>query len=234
MVSLAIAQTALIIITTMAFNVFGGDDGLSLDASGVPSALTGVVNRDNLYLLALAFALVTWIICKLAVSSRMGHFWVAIRENEPRVRLLGVNPYWYKLASFTLSATLAGAGGGIFVLIIGGADTSIIAPQFGLLILVMVVVGGAGRIWGAAIGGFAFGVADFRLTSLGSQGSIRGLPGWIGHPLSQPEFILGVLYIVIMLFEPGGLSSIFERVGGLLGRLRGRRRVVETAGSSAV
>jgi branched-chain amino acid transport system permease protein len=77
---------------------------------------------------------------------------------------------------------------------------------FSLTLLLMVVLGGAGTLWGPAIGGFLYEYLDFRLTKLSSSGAVDALPGFLRAPLSEPLFILGALFIVLVLFFPGGLA----------------------------
>ena len=88
-----------------------------------------------------------------AVASSPGHVWQAIRENELRVEVLGLRPYWFKLMSFVLASFLATMGGVVYLIVISGASPSVTTPNFTLALLVMVVIGGAGSAWGAVIGG---------------------------------------------------------------------------------
>jgi branched-chain amino acid transport system permease protein len=75
----------------------------------------------------------------------------------------------------------------------------------------MVVLGGPGRLWGAAVGGFVYAILNLRLSSLANSEAVAGLPDWIEGPLSEPLFILGVLFVLMMLFAPGGIASITDR-----------------------
>ena len=79
---------------------------------------------------------------------------------------------------------------------------------FTISILVMVVLGGAGKLWGAALGGFVYGILSLRLSAIAGSDFIAGLPDWIGGPLSEPLFILGVLFVILVMYAPGGLSSL--------------------------
>jgi branched-chain amino acid transport system permease protein len=77
---------------------------------------------------------------------------------------------------------------------------------------VMVVLGGAGKLWGAALGGFVYGILTLRLSDVATSDAIDALPGWLSGPLSEPLFILGTLFVLLMLFAPGGISSIGARL----------------------
>jgi branched-chain amino acid transport system permease protein len=86
-------------------------------------------------------------------------------------------------------------------------------PTFTLSLLVMVVLGGAGARWGALLGGVLYTLLDQRLAVLASSPQITSLPGVLRVPLSQPLFLLGSLFVLVVLFLPGGLA-------GAIGRLR--------------
>jgi branched-chain amino acid transport system permease protein len=137
--------------------------------------------------------------------------WQAIRENERRVGVLGLNPYLYKLGAFVLSAFLASAAGVVYVLLQGGANPQITTSSFTLALLVMVVLGGVGTLWGAVLGGIVYEYLDFRLVALSNAPALQSLPAIVRIPLSEPLFILGVLFIVLVLFVPGGLGGLLRR-----------------------
>ena len=213
MVTLAFAEAFHVFVESDPAHISGGEEGLSLASDQVPDLLTGVINSRWVYWFALAFAAVTFAICRQAVNSRAGRVWQAIRENEDRVELLGLIPFRFKLLSFGLSAVLAAAGGGVYLLLVRGATTSSASSVFTLNLIVMVVLGGVGRLWGAALGGLVFGFLQLRLPGLARSGVFDGLPAWLEGPLTEPLFILGALFILLVMFVPGGLASLPARLG---------------------
>lgn len=78
----------------------------------------------------------------------------------------------------------------------------------------MVVLGGAGTLWGAALGGVIYQYLDFRLVSLSNSATIQELPAGLRVPLSEPLFILGSLFVLLVIFFPGGLAGLYRRVSG--------------------
>ncbi|MBV8355806.1 MAG: branched-chain amino acid ABC transporter permease, partial [Candidatus Eremiobacteraeota bacterium] len=177
----------------------------------LPSFLVGVVNTHNLYWIALGYVVLTYAIGWWATNSPPGRVWQAIRENERRVAVLGLNPYAYKLGAFVLSAVLATTGGVVYLLLQGGASPQVTTADFTLALLVMVVLGGVGTLWGAVIGGIVYGYLDFRLVALSNAPALQTLPPLARVPLSEPLFILGVLFIVLVLFVPGGFAALARR-----------------------
>jgi branched-chain amino acid transport system permease protein len=211
MVTLAFAEAASILVLQNPLGLTGGEEGLALGDATLPAALVGVANTRNLYWIALALLALTCAIVWWAVHSPPGHVWQAIRENERRVSVLGLNPYFYKLGAFVLSAFLASAAGAVYLLIQGGANPEVTTANFTLVLLVMVVLGGVGTLWGAVIGGIVYEYLDLRLVEFSNAGAVQALPPVLRVPLSEPLFVLGVLFIVLVIFVPGGLGGIVRR-----------------------
>ena len=97
MVTLAFAQAGSVIVGRNPEGRTGGDEGLTLRTDNLPDFLVGVVNTRNLYWLALAVLVAVFVIVSWVQSSRAGHVAAAVRENELRVRVLGLQPYLVKL-----------------------------------------------------------------------------------------------------------------------------------------
>ena len=84
--------------------------------------------------------------------------------------------------------------------------------SFTLTLLVMVVIGGTGTRWGALLGGFLYTLADQRLgDALAARRGSTICRRCSATPLSEPLFILGTLFILLVFFVPGGLASIGHR-----------------------
>lgn len=214
MVTLAFAQAGSILVLRNPGGVTGGEEGLPLTRDRVPDLLTGVVNAPYRYWLALAFLAATWAAVTWLGRSRAGHAWAAVRENEDRLAVLGVSTYRAKLLAVAVGGFFGTMGGVVHLLVVGGSTPHITTSEFTLGLLVMVVLGGAGSRWGAVIGGMLYTYLDNRLLQLASSDVVRGLPDWLRVPLSEPLFILGSLFVLVVFFAPGGL----------VGLARGRRR----------
>jgi branched-chain amino acid transport system permease protein len=211
MVTLAFAQAGSILVFKNPHKWTGGEEGLGADYTKLPQGLVGIFNTKHLYWVALGFAACVFAIVQWAVHSSPGHVWQAIRENELRVQVLGLRPYAYKLMVFVLASFLATAGGVVYLLLLGGATPEVTSPNFTLTLLVMVVIGGTGTRWGALVGGVLYTWADQRLGDASSSHAVSSLPAVLRTPLQQPLFVLGVLFILVVFFVPGGLVR-FGRV----------------------
>lgn len=212
MVTLAFAQAGSILVLKDPSGLTGGEEGLSLAVDQVPDFFIGVFNTVNLYWLALAYLVVTYAVARWAVNSPPGRVWQAIRENERRVEVMGFRPYPFKLMVFVLSSFLATMGGVVYLLVVGGANPQVTTATFTLVLLVMVVLGGAGTLWGAVLGGVIYQYLDFRLVSLSNSSTVQDLPAVLRVPLSEPLFILGSLFVLLVIFFPGGLAGLYRRI----------------------
>jgi branched-chain amino acid transport system permease protein len=212
MVTLAFAQAGTVLVQKNPNGLTGGEEGLGLNFEAIPDAFVGVLNTKNLYWLALGYAAVVFLVVRWAVNSSPGHVWQAIRENERRVEVIGLRPLWFKLLVFVLASFLATMGGVIWLIVLGtGASPQVTTASFTLTFLVMVVIGGAGTRYGALLGGFLYTLADQRLGALAGSSAIDDLPSVLSTPLSEPLFILGTLFILLVFFVPGGLASLGHR-----------------------
>jgi branched-chain amino acid transport system permease protein len=222
MVTLAFAQAGLVLVHKDPHHWTHGEEGLGADYHKLPAAFVGVFNTKNLYWLALTYVAVVFFITRWAVESSPGRVWQAIRENELRVEVLGMRPRAYKLMVFVLGSFLATLGGIVYMLLYGSSNPSVIAPNFTLTLLLMVVIGGAGSRWGAVLGGVVYFYLDDRLGAIGNSSTVGNLPQVLRTPLEQPLFLLGVIFILIVFFLPGGIAGLAAR-----GRPAGLRRLEE-------
>jgi branched-chain amino acid transport system permease protein len=220
MVTLAFAQAGNILVLKNPNNLTGGEEGITADYHKLPEAFVGVFNTKNLYWLALAYAALVFFVARWVVESSPGRVWQAIRENERRVEVLGLRPFGYKLLAFGLSSFLATIGGVVYLLLIGGASPEVTTANFTLSLLVMVVLGGTGTRWGALLGGILYTYLDNRLLALAGSPQVQDLPNVLRTPLSEPLFVLGTLFILLVFFLPGGIAGLGRR-----GRSPGLRRI---------
>ena len=221
MVTLAFAQVGAVFAVKNPRGWTGGEEGFGTDYEKLPAALVGVFNTKHLYWLAVGYAAVVFAVVRWAVESSPGRVWQAIRENELRVEVLGLRPHSYKLLAFVLASFLATAGGAVFLLAaLTGPSPSVTSPNVTLTLLIMVVLGGAGTRWGAILGGVLYTYFADRLSAIGDSSTVHDLPGVLRTPLSEPLFLLGVLFILLVFFVPGGVARLSWR-----GRRTGLRRL---------
>ncbi|MFD4752993.1 branched-chain amino acid ABC transporter permease [Streptomyces sp. NPDC058426] len=220
MVTLAFAQAASLLVSRDPGGFTGGEEGISAPGDALPGSLVGIGNTANLYWIALAFLVLCLAVVHRTTHSPTGRVWEGIKENERRVEVLGLRPYGFKLVAFVVAGTLAALGGIVHLLLTGGSTPATTTSEFTLSLLVMVVLGGSGTRWGPMLGGILYTWADHRLGDLANSATVADLPAVLRVPLSQPLFLLGVLFVVVVNVLPGGLAALPGRVRAARSRTR--------------
>jgi branched-chain amino acid transport system permease protein len=210
MVTLAFSQLAYIVVSRNYVGT-GGEEGLRLPSEKVPDLFLGVLNAHNAYWLALSFVIVVTAVASWAVTTRLGRAWQAIRENDLRVAVMGINVYAVRFTAGMLGSVLAGLAGIVYVVALGGADPAVTELFYSLGLLIMLVIGGVGRIWGALLGGVLYTLLVQRLPTLTASDFFDGLPKPVRSGVAEPEIILGVVFIIFIFAMPGGLAELLTR-----------------------
>lgn len=178
----------------------GGFTGISGIAR--PTLFGHVFTDRDLYLLALAVVVATFIVLRNLVNSRLGRAMVAVRDNPLAATSSGVSLLSVKVFAFVVSAALAGLGGAFYAVQKTVISVDDFGTDFSIFFLLIMVVGGAGRLWGPIVGTLVFFL----------------VPEVLGALQSWRLLVYGVVLLLLMLFAPEGV------VGGVE-RLLKRRRV---------
>ena len=159
-----------------------------------------------LYLLSVLALFGAYFLCRWIVRSRLGRVLVAIRDDESTLRFFGYRPYVYKLFAFCVAAALAGLGGMLYVpQMTITTPTDMVASQ-SILIVVWVAVGGRGTLSGAILGALTVNLLYNYFTSEHDFLLFTWKPDYW-------QFVLGGLFVSVVLFFPRGLMSLPEKFG---------------------
>ncbi|MCC2099389.1 MAG: branched-chain amino acid ABC transporter permease [Hyphomicrobiales bacterium] len=195
MITMAFGQMMYFAIVSI--EKYGGDDGLTIDTrSELP--LISLDQPLMLYGLALVSLLVIMYLVHRMVNSRFGMVLQGAKQNEERLRALGVNVYAYKLTAYVMSGVICGYAGALL-----GNFSTFISPEMmdwtrsGELMF-MVILGGTAFLFGPLIGAAVF---------LLLEESLSGFTIFWHLPF-------GILLILSVLFIRGGLSGLLQRMGG--------------------
>ncbi len=218
MITLAVAS-AFQTLASQLSDITGGDDGLNFKLPDILTAgylfmqesFLGVSINGRLlcYYLLFFTALVLLLAMLRIVNSPFGRVLQAIRENEFRAEAIGYRVVVYRTVSSVLSALFATLAGVMLAIWLryNGPDTSM-SFEIMLDVLLMVVIGGMGTIYGAAIGAALFVVAQSYLQDLLRLGSeaTSSLP-WLSAILSPDRWLLwlGVLFVLSVYYFPTGI-----------------------------
>ncbi|MFM8448029.1 MAG: branched-chain amino acid ABC transporter permease, partial [Candidatus Nanopelagicaceae bacterium] len=172
----------------------------------------GVVNTKYLYWTALLVLIIVYAIIWWITESSAGRVFAALRDNELRVQVLGLDTQKFKLLSFVIAGSLASFLGVAMLLAAGSAAPRFSDANLTIALLLMVILGGAVTRWGAVLGGILYSIATTRMQDLTQQPFFKDLPKAIGGPLSEPALTLGILFILVVMFAPGGLSGAYYKL----------------------
>jgi len=224
MITLAVAAFAQIVAEQWR-TLTGGEDGLTFSVPVilsrgfrlVPDRVMGVVinGRVITYYLTFAVTLVLFLVMLRIVNSPFGLVLRAIRENEFRVEAMGYRVVAYRTLVCMISAVMASLAGSLMALVLGynGPDATL---SFTLMldILLMVVIGGMGTLYGSVVGAIIVVLAQYYLqNAMGAMSDpMAGMP--VLSALFHPDrwlLWLGIIFILIVTFLPQGIVGRLRR-----------------------
>jgi len=186
MITLAFAQMLYFVV--LSFPAYGGTDGLMLMARNTAFGLD-LADEFTLYHVALAaLALFVWFGRRLALS-RFGLVLRGAAGNERRLRALGFPVYRYRLAAFAISGAAAGLAGALLANQSGFISPDLLSWQRSGEIMVMVILGGMGTLFGPVLGAVALLMLE--------EGLQLATEHWM--------LVLGPFLLAVVLFARGGL-----------------------------
>jgi len=175
-------------------SVTGGDNGINLP--GRPEFGIDLANDVTFFYVVFGFFVATLAALYLLVRSPFGRSLVGIRESELRMRILGYNTWLHKYIAFIIAGGFGGLAGVLWAFLNGLVSPEDVILTTSVDALLMVVLGGPGTLVGSAIGA---GVVVFLREYLSTL-----VPWW--------QYVLGGVYVLTILYLPGGLMGIPERI----------------------
>jgi branched-chain amino acid transport system permease protein len=186
-------------------DVTGGSDGIGIP--GKPTFFGWDLSNSLVmyYMTLLFFVLCYWGLRRL-INSPLGHVFIGVRENEPRMLALGYRTRAYKLLSFIIGGAFAGLAGGLYAIFNGFISPDAVYWSASGDILIMVMLGGAGTLIGPVVGAGTFLLMKNLVSSYSDH--------WM--------LIIGVIFVGCVLFFPGGIWGTIRQIQ--FGQFRLRRR----------
>ncbi len=170
-----------------------GDEGFVLTKAQRMVLGLDLSNEHVLYFVALAMFAIILFASYAVIRSPLGRVFSAMRENEDRARMLGYNPFYYKLIALCISGTMAGTAGAVYGLLFGYVGASFVSIQYSILPLLWVLLGGTGTLLGPLLGViFMFYLIDITSSFFTAYLLLVGLALLI-LVMRAPDGILGTL-----------------------------------------
>ena len=177
--------------------VTGGDDGLpGIARPDFRMIHVDLTHTTHYYYFVLLFSIVAAVLMYLVVRSSFGHTLLGIRESETRMRALGYNVWLQKYIAFIVSGIFAGLAGVLLVYYNGFVSPSELHLVTSAEVLIMVILGGVGTLFGPAIG----------------AGIITLVKNFVSGYTEHWMIILGALYMATVMLAPQGVYRLFKRL----------------------
>lgn len=189
MITLAFAQ--MVYYFAISWPAYGGEDGLSiLVRNQFPGVNT--MKPVSFFLICYAVLILALGLFVLIRGSRFGSALQAARQNEVRVATVGIAPYRIRLTAFAISAALTGLAGALFADLNRFVSPSMLSWHMSGELIVLIILGGTGRLFGPLAGAALFVIFEYVLGGLTER--------W--------QFFLGLILLGTVLFARGGLLGL--------------------------
>jgi branched-chain amino acid transport system permease protein len=172
----------------------GGDNGINLQHR--PKFGIDLANQVTFFYVVFGFFAVSLLVLYVIVRSPFGRSLVGIREREPRMKILGYNTWLHKYIAFIIAGAFGGLSGVLWAHTAGIVSPENVVLTTSVDALLMAVLGGAGTLVGGIIGASVVLFIREYLSTL--------VHWW--------QYVLGGVYVLVILYLPGGLMSIPERI----------------------
>jgi urea transport system permease protein len=182
----------------------GGNNGLTDYKTIAGFRLKEMSTMRGLYVITGLALLGAYVLCRWITRSKLGKVLEAIRDGENRVRFSGYSPVGFKVFVFVVAAAIAGLAGALYVPQVGIINPSRLEPAESIEIAIWVAVGGRGTLSGAILGALVVNAAKSWLTT-------RYPGSWL--------YVLGAVFVGVVMLLPDGLVSLPVRLGALWKRL---------------
>jgi branched-chain amino acid transport system permease protein len=195
MITLAFAQMLFFLFVSL--KAYGGSDGLIIRRT---NELFGLNMRDKqtYYYVCLAIAAIFFFLLSRLVNSRFGNVLVGLRQNDRRMAAIGLPAYRYKLVAFIISGMGAGLAGCLMANFLRFTSPDMVHWTKSGELMIMVVLGGVGTLFGPLIGAAAYVVLEFILSS------------WTEYW----QLGLGFILLFVVLYTNGGIEALIGRFAG--------------------
>lgn len=189
MITLAFGQ--MLYYFTISWSAYGGEDGLSIY---IRNGFPGLNTMDPIQFFIICYALLLVVVYGVyrAEKSPFGLMLQAARQNEDRVQAVGQVPYRLYLTAFTISGAITGLAGALFADLNRFVSPSMLSWQTSGEIMIFVILGGVGRVFGPVAGAALFVLLEHSLGGLSEY--------W--------HIYLGAILLGVVLFARGGLFGL--------------------------
>jgi branched-chain amino acid transport system permease protein len=196
MITLAFSQ--MMFFTAASLAPYGGDDGLTVRARSTIAGFALMRDALSFYYIVFACLLATYLLCRALLGSRFGRVFCGGRENPIRMASIGYDVFRYQLVAYVIAGAIGGLSGFLLANAVEFVSPAYMSWQRSGELVIMVLLGGMGTLYGAVMGAAAFVLAE----------------EWLSGLTEHWKMIFGPLLVLVVLFARGGLVGLAARLVG--------------------
>lgn len=203
------AQVIILFVISRWDSVTGGTAGMVLSRPTIGDFV--LATNTSYYYLSIILLLITVLYAVNLLRTRVGRAFLAVRDRDIAAQIMGINLFYYKVLAFVISSFFVGIAGALLA-----HYTMIVSPELynthvSIQYLAMVLIGGLGSVFGSILG-----AAFITLLPVGLGITIdlvtAFLPDMYQLLSAFKEFVFGIVIILFLIFEPGGLAHIWLNI----------------------
>lgn len=204
-----LAAQVIILWVISSWSVTGGGAGMVLERPAIGGF--SFYDQNSYYYLCLIVAVFTTIYALNLFRTRTGRAFLAVRDRDVAAQIMGINLFSYKVMSFAISSFIVGIAGALLAHYTMIVTVELYSIQVSIQYLAMILIGGLGSVFGAILGAIFI-----TLLPVGLGYMVEYLTIFIpdAHSLlsSFREVVFGLVIILFLIFEPGGLVHIWNNI----------------------
>lgn len=194
MITLAFGQMVYFVAGSLA--PYGGDDGMTLQVRSTLLGFQPFKSDRVFYYAVFGFLLAAYLACRAIVASRFGRVFRGAKENPTRMATIGYDVFKYQRIAYVIAGMIGGLSGFLLANVVEFVSPAYMSWQRSGELIIMVLFGGIGTLYGAIVGAAAFLLLEDVLGSITEN--------W--------KLIFGPMLVLIVLFARGGIVGLFERL----------------------
>jgi branched-chain amino acid transport system permease protein len=196
-------------------NLTGGAVGINpIDPPSFLGIDFGATSGIAAVYLGLVLVALSIVIARNLERSRMGRAWMAIREDELAAEMMGINTVRTKLLAFGLGASFAGIAGSFQASYLGATTSDFFEFSTSILVLIMIILGGIGNIWGVFVGALTLVYVDKTFLPWIAN-RIQSIDPSLPNAATYNFLIFGIILVIMMRFRPEGFIPSRQRAAEL-------------------
>ena len=196
LMALAFNQIGFFLVLSPLKNITNGEDGFGIHAQNIWFLDLG--NKMHKFFFVFFFLLLVFYLLKRLTTSPFGILVRSIKEDETRVRFLGYNTYYYKWLTFVVACVLAGLAGTLTALNYNFVNPNVMDVHVNVGVVFACLIGGAGNLYGAVIGGVAYML----------------ISNYLAMYIQRWEMFLGISLLIIVFRFRRGIWGSLQELGG--------------------